>query len=198
MDHLTIFILAVALGTDAALVSFSIALKLPRITFRHGFRLAFHFGLFQGFMTFLGWAGGSAIRGVLTRIDHWLAFGLLTFVGVKMIFESSLVENEESRDPSRGLMLVTLALATSIDALAVGIGLAVLDIGITLPAIGIGVITALMCIAALVIGNRGRHIIGLEKYASLIAGLVLLAIGVRILYDHGVFSFLLPHKTPRP
>ncbi len=192
MSPLSLVILSLALGTDAAMVSFSAALRLPRLSLRQGFRLCFHFGLFQGGMTVIGWSGGAAIRGWLARVDHWIAFALLALVGIKMIFESMMVEKEDFRDPSRGILLITLAVATSIDALAVGIGLALLEMNIALAAIVIGIITTIMCAAALVSGIRGRQLFNLEKHASLVAGMVLVAIGIKILYDHEVFSSLAP------
>jgi len=190
MNPLTLFLLAAALGTDAALVSFSAALRLPRVSIRQGFRLVFHFGLFQGGMTLLGFWAGSAVRGILSQVDHWIAFFLLAFVGGKMIFESAIMKNEELRDPSRGMLLVTLAVATSIDALAVGIGLALLKVKILAAAITIGLVTSLMCIGAIFAGIHGRRLGKVEKYSALVAGSLLIAIGVKILFDHGVFDSL--------
>ncbi len=187
MNAATIILLSIALGTDAALVSFSAALQMKLLTFRQGFRLAFHFGLFQGVMTFIGWSGGALMRGFMARIDHWAAFVLLALVGLKMIFESGGDEERPFRDPSRGMLLVTLAVATSLDALAVGTGLAMIGRDIAIPATVIGAVTAAMCAGAIILGRRGRRLPGMERRAALIAGLVLIAIGMKILNDHGVF-----------
>ena len=179
MDPATL-LLAAALGTDAALVSLSAALGMERFAFRPAFRLSFHFGLFQAGMTLAGWAAGESIRGLAAGFGHWIAFALLAAVGVKMICEDG-DGDRAGRDPSRGLLLVTLAVATSLDALAVGAGLAMAGGPIAVPAALIGLVTAAMCAAAVVLGAQGRRLPGLQRRAATAAGLVLIAIGVRIL-----------------
>ncbi|MEN8189034.1 MAG: manganese efflux pump MntP family protein, partial [Thermodesulfobacteriota bacterium] len=143
MDFLTICGIAVALAMDAFAVALSAGVLLDPITPRRLFRLGFHFGLFQGMMPVVGWLAGVGLRQFVTVYAPWIAFGLLIFVGTKMIHEAVADPGEEStrRDPTRGMTLVMLSVATSIDALAVGFSLSLLGVGIWAPAVVIGIIT---------------------------------------------------------
>ena len=180
---LTYLGLALALAMDAFAVSLCAGAALPRLSFRHYFRLSFHFGLFQFLMPILGWFAGSAIHRVFSAFDHWIAFGLLTFVGVKMIYESRCPDAEKIRsDPTRGLTLLALSIATSIDALAVGLSLAFLSVNILWPSILIGLVAAAATSAGLKIGDAFGKAAG--KRAELVGGLILIAIGLKILSDH--------------
>jgi len=190
MDLPTIFVLAVALAMDAFAVAVASGIGLRRVGLRQTFRLSWHFGLFQAMMPVLGWAIGRTMHDLVQNFDHWLAFGLLAFIGSRMIFDAIAGrEDDKSRgDPTRGLSLVMLSVGTSIDALAAGLGFSVLGLSIWLPAVIIG-------ITALAFTALGLHLgvwIGLRipigKYAALLGGAVLILIGVRILFDHGVFD----------
>jgi putative Mn2+ efflux pump MntP len=148
-------IIACGLAMDATAVCLGTA-ATGRITSRRaGFRLVFHFGLFQMLMPLLGWLLGRGLVGIFVHIDHWLAMGLLAFVGIRMIIAGASHHDEETPrgDPSKGWSLVALSVATSVDALAVGLGLAVLDISIWLPCLLIGVITAAMSWGGLKLGG---------------------------------------------
>src|SRR5512136_433029 len=177
MDLATILLIAVGLGMDAFAVALSTGATRRDIWFRPGFRLPFHFGLFQFMMPIIGWIAGTTVVRFIGGYDHWIAFGLLAFVGGKMIKESFEGERHEtSLDPTRKWTLVMLAIATSIDALAVGLSLALLKVPILYPSIIIGVVAAGMTAAGLALGSQlGRF----GKRMELIGGLVLIGIGLR-------------------
>jgi manganese efflux pump family protein len=180
---LSIFGIAVGLSMDAFAVSVAAGLGLAQVTYRHVFRIAFHFGLFQFLMPILGWLAGKQLAEYIKTYDHWVAFGLLAFVGGKMLWEARREKPPgTSADPTRGLMLVTLSLATSIDALAVGLSMALLNVKIILPSIIIGVVTASLCTAGILFGAR----IGSRwsRYAEIAGGIILIAIGLRIVFSH--------------
>ncbi len=148
------------------------------------FRLSFHFGLFQFFMPILGWLAGSAFAALIGSVDHWVAFGLLGFVGAHMI-RSALGPEEETEnwaDPTRGHSLVMLSIATSIDAFAIGLSLAMLGVGIIYPCIVIGVVAAAFTLTGMLIGNRLGELLG--KRMEIVGGLILIVIGLRVLWTH--------------
>lgn len=180
MDDLTLFGTAVALGMDAFAVGAAVASGLERLTFRHTFRLTWHFGLFQSLMTFLGWLGGSGLSTFLFGMNDWIAFGLLLALGVNMIRESMSDEEQTNRfDPTRGWSLVGLSVATSIDALAVGVTLSLVGMTILKPALLIGITALVMTLAAMRLGRRvGSH---LGQWAERGGGIVLILVGFRIL-----------------
>jgi putative Mn2+ efflux pump MntP len=146
-------------------------------------RIAFHFGFFQGAIPALGWLTGSTVAPLVQHFDHWLAFGLLTFVAVRM-FRSGLSPDAPypSCDPTRGATLIMLSVATSIDAMAVGFSLAVLLIPILIPCLGIGMVT--LCLSFIATRLGGRLSLGFGKRMEILGGLVLLCIGLRILAEH--------------
>ena len=183
MDWLTIFGLAVALAMDAFAVALGVGINLSPLTGRHLFRLGFHFGLFQALMPILGWLAGMTIQKWIYAYDHWIAFGLLVFVGVKMLYEAfHKDESKDAKDPTRGLTLIILSLATSIDALAVGLSLGMLDISVWTPALVIGLVAGILTVAGLLLGRRCSTIWG--KRVEILGGLILCAIGTRILLQH--------------
>ena len=183
MDILTLLGISVALGVDAFAVSAAVCAVLPQVTARHTFRLSWHFGLFQALMTIIGWLLGDGIAGYVSEIDHWIAFAVLAVMGAKMIYES---RNPESRaddyDPSRGLSLVVLSIATSIDAFAVGFSLSLIGVSVWHPALLIGLAALVMTFVGTRIGRHTGEFIG--PWAELAGGLVLIALGARILWDH--------------
>ena len=175
--------IAVGLAMDAFAVSVAAGLTVRPITPRHVFRLAFHFGLFQALMPILGWAAGKELASAISAYDHWAAFGLLAFVGGKMLWEARREGAVQAQsDPTRGLTLVALSVATSIDALAVGLSMGFMQISVWLPAAVIGVVAA----ALTVVGFRFGASIGLRwgRWAEAVGGCVLLFIGVKILVSH--------------
>jgi putative Mn2+ efflux pump MntP len=168
---------------DALAVAIATGLTLPRVTYRHVFRLSFHFGLFQFMMPVLGWLVGRTVAGYINAYDHWIACALLSFIGGKMLWDVYNDHDAGARDdPTRGLLLVTLSVATSIDALAVGLSLAFLEVSIWLPSIVIGLVAGLLTMLGIRFGSRvgGRF----DKWAEVLGGLVLIGIGLRILISH--------------
>ena len=187
MDFWIILGIAVGLSMDAFAVSLSAGVVLPRVTGRHLFRFAFHFGLFQLLMPLLGWSLGKLVVDYVSHVDHWIAFGLLSFVGGKMIFEAferNTGKQEDPKDPTRGWSLVLLSVATSIDALAVGLSIACLDPkqNILYPAAAIGAVCATISAGGMLLGKRVGALLG--KRAEFFGGLVLIGIGVKVLVDH--------------
>ena len=176
----TILGLSLALSMDAFAVSIASGLNLASVTPRHVFRLAFHFGLFQFLMPVIGWRVGREVTGPISAFDDWIAFGLLAFVGGKMLWEARDGEERPAKaDPSRGLMLVTLSLATSLDALAVGLSLAFLRVSIWIPSLTIGAVTATLSAIGVGFGSRCGKRWG--RWAEILGGCVLILIGLRIL-----------------
>jgi manganese efflux pump family protein len=183
LNFFTSFLIAIGLAMDAFAVSLGVGTMGRSNTPRSIFRLAFHFGIFQAFMPILGWLAGMTIDTYIRSFDHWIAFLLLSYVGGKMIYEGARGEKEEfHNDPSKGKMLVILAVATSIDALAVGLSLAMIDVPVILPAILIGVVTFSLSLAGLLLGNRLGVKFG--QRVEILGGLILIGIGIRILTTH--------------
>lgn len=183
MDALTIFGLAVALAMDAFAVALGVGINISPLTGRHLFRLGFHFGLFQALMPILGWLAGMTIQRWIYAYDHWIAFFLLSFVGGKMLYEAFHNDaDKDDQDPTRGLTLVILSLATSIDALAVGLSLGMLNISVWTPALVIGLVAGILTVAGLLLGRRCSAVWG--KRVEIFGGLILLAIGTKILLHH--------------
>ncbi|MCE5249110.1 manganese efflux pump MntP family protein [bacterium] len=188
MELLTILALAVALAMDAFAVSVAAGIRLGCVTGGQTFRLASHFGFFQFLMPVLGWSLGASMEKVISSFDHWIAMLLLGFIGGKMIYEA-LVKSDTSKlpsDPTRGFHLYGLSVATSIDALAVGISLGVLNRNIWYPSIIIGIVAAAFTVVGIRLGCR----IGLRfsKNMEILGGIILIAIGVKIVLDHTVFA----------
>lgn len=183
MSWTTVLALAFGLAMDAFAVAAATGMTLQIITLRHSFRLAFHFGLFQFMMPIIGWYAGSFIGGWTSEIDHWIVFGLLLIIGGKMLWEGWTGEAAHlGKDPTRGRSLVILSVATSLDALAVGLSMKLLGGSVLGPCIVIGLVAASMTLLGLHLGRRmGKYV---EQYASVIGGLILIGIGVKTLVDH--------------
>ncbi len=183
MDLLTLIGLALALAMDAFAVALSAGVVLKRLTGRHLFRLGFHFGLFQALMPIVGWLAGRSVMDWVSAWDHWIAFSLLIFIGSRMIYQACVDDQKaDQRDPTRGLTMVMLSIATSIDALAVGFSLSVLGVSIWFPALVIGLVAGVLTVAGMLLGDR----VGLRWGArvEIIGGIILIGIGTRILAEH--------------
>ncbi len=182
MELSEIIIIAVGLSLDAFAVALGVG-ALGRIGGHRGaVRLAFHFGLFQFLMPVIGWYSGVKIEPYISKIDHWVAFSLLFFVGSKMIWEAYNTEVYLRKDPSKGKEMVLLSVATSIDALVVGFSLAILRISIWYPGFIIGIVTAVFSISGIYLGKVIGDRIG--RKMEFIGGLVIIGIGTRILLLH--------------
>jgi putative Mn2+ efflux pump MntP len=177
-----LFVIAVGLALDAAAVSLAAGASGRARGRRAAFRLSFHFGLFQAVMPILGWWIGDRIAAQVQAVDHWIAFGLLALVGLRMIVESRRPPEIARGDPSRGRRLMMLSIATSVDAFAVGFSLAMVNVRILLPAAVIGVVTAALSLAALHLGRRLRAQFG--QAMEFAGGVILLAVGAEILAKH--------------
>ncbi|MCE1165264.1 MAG: manganese efflux pump MntP family protein [Bacteroidetes bacterium] len=182
MSFLEIMIISVGLAMDAFAVSIGSGTLSSMRDMRSKIRLAFHFGLFQFLMPVIGWFLGSTVQSYVEQFDHWIGFVLLSYIGIKMIYESFGNDHSARQNPSKGKSLVILSVATSIDALAVGFTLAMLSVNIWYPCIIIGIVTALLSITGIQLGEKLGVRFG--KKMELLGGLVLIAIGVKILLEH--------------
>jgi hypothetical protein len=180
----SIFLLALGLSMDAAAVSAARGLATPNLLPKHVLLVAGFFGGFQAFMPLVGWLLGSSIGPLIQAWDHWIAFVLLAGLGGKTIWETTKKdEEEEAPKDLYGLkVMVVLAIATSIDALAVGITLPMLGAPLLLSVVTIGVTTAVLSALALFAGRRFGAVLG--KRLDLVGGLVLIGLGLKILLEH--------------
>lgn len=186
MDFATTLLISVGLAMDAFAVSLGVGTS-PSDTlepaWRRVLRISFHFGLFQAGMTLLGWLAGSTVAGVISSFDHWVAFALLIWVGGRMIREGfSHEENCRCDDITHGRTLLVLCVATSIDAMAVGLSLAMLQVNIFSASGMIGVVTLVLSL----VGGFAGHLLG-NKFGQrmeLAGGLILVGIGIRIVISH--------------
>jgi putative Mn2+ efflux pump MntP len=178
-------VIALALSLDASAVSLAASSCGYVRDRRATFRLSFHFGLFQFLMPILGWMLGSTIAPYIDRFDHWIAFALLVFVAARMLRASGCnTPAHQQANPTRGLTLVMLSTATSIDALAVGLSLAMLGLSVWFPSAVIGLVTALVCVIAIHLGAGLGAWLG--NRAQIVGGIALILIAVRIVLTHTV------------
>jgi putative Mn2+ efflux pump MntP len=182
VNWLSVMALSIGLAMDAFAVSISTGLNHQPSPLQI-FRLSFAFGFSQFAMPLIGWFLGSQVSVFVGAFDHWVAFGLLAFVGGKMLWESSRDRHShEKADPTKFTMLLVLSLATSIDAFSVGLSLAFLQVSILVPCIVIGVVTFALSSIGAGFGSRIGQRWGV--WAEVAGGLVLIFIGVRILLSH--------------
>ena len=183
MTTVEIIALAFSLSLDCFAVSLALSASGYLSDRRAAFRISFHFGLFQSLMPIAGWSVGAQIEPSIASFDHWIAFALLSFVAIRMILASREVPStDHSRDPSRGWTLVTLSTATSIDALAVGLGLATLGIDVWYPSVIIGCVTMIVSTIGIVGGQRASRALG--SRAQVVGGVVLLVIAFTVVFSH--------------
>jgi putative Mn2+ efflux pump MntP len=184
MNTWSLLAIALALAMDAFAVAVVTGLADLPLTKRRVFRLAFHFGLFQALMPTLGWAVGRAVARWVGTVDHWIAFGLLAVVGGRMVWGALHASDEERRagDATRGWSLVMLSIATSIDALAVGLSLALIGAPILVPALVIGLVAAALTGSGMLLGRWIGTAWG--KRVEVLGGLILIAMGARIVWEH--------------
>lgn len=181
MGIITVFMIAIGLAMDSLAVSISGGIVMRPFCMRQSLRLALTMGIFQGGMTLLGWGLGVSFSSYITAFDHWIAFVLLGFLGGKMIYES--FEEEETTISSFSTKtLITLGVATSIDALAVGVSMAFLKTSIYIPAFIIGFVTFSLSLIGVISGYRFGKIKGVN--VELLGGVILIAIGIKILVEH--------------
>jgi len=182
MNLLTIFFIAIGLGVDAFSVAIGIGASSIKKSWPPVLRLASSFGFFQFVMPIAGWLAGLTVVNIISGYDHWVAFALLAVVGGKMIWEAFAEEKEEQTDRTKGLSLLLLSIATSIDALAVGFSFSLLKTPIVMPAMIIGIVCFAMTVGGMYFGKVLAKIFG--KKVEIFGGVVLIAIGIKILVDH--------------
>ena len=183
MGLVTIIIIAVGLAMDAFAVSVASGIGIANLKPRHIVRIALFFGGFQAMMPVVGWLAGLTLKDFIMDYDHWVAFGTLAFLGGKMIYEAHfLSDGDRCKVSIDYAVLLGLAIATSIDALAVGVTFAVLDVSVVAPVAVIGVVTFVMSYAGVMIGRRFCNFPGAK--VEVLGGLILIAIGLKILIEH--------------
>ena len=182
MDVFTILLIALALAMDAFAVSIVKGIAVKNNRRRTAILLASFFGGFQMLMPVIGWFAGLSLKEVIVGIDHWIAFGLLGFIGAKMIYESTKNGDSEKEDTVKLSLAFTLAVATSIDALMVGLSFAFLETSIILPIAVIGIVTFLLSLVGFIFGCGIGKVFG--KKIEIIGGVILIIIGIRILIEH--------------
>jgi putative Mn2+ efflux pump MntP len=183
MEIITIVFLAVGLSFDSFAVSVCSGLNLPHIRFFQAVKIAIFLAAFQALMPLVGWLVGNSMKSLIEPVDHWIAFGLLSLIGGKMIIESFVnAENREIKNPLHIRVILMLSLATSIDALAVGFSFATFLNRILMAVIIIGSVTFIASMLGILLGKKTGPTI--NRYAEIIGGLILIVIGLKILIEH--------------
>ncbi len=183
MDAVSIVLIAIGLAMDCFAVAIASGVTIRDVKLKHALTIAAFFGTFQALMALIGWLAASNFADIVSGLDHWIAFILLAIIGGRMIWESLKKEVEkERRDPLNIYVLLVLAVATSIDSLAVGVSFAFLEISIVAPIIIIGLASFIFAIGGAYIGARMGDV--LEKKAEFVGGAILIAIGLKILIEH--------------
>lgn len=187
MNLVTIIIIATGLAMDAFAVSIATGTTYKKSKTNHAFRIALAFGVFQAIMPVIGWFTGRALKDFIAGYDHWVAFTLLAIIGSKMIYESFKIKQAQKQtDILSAAVLMTLAIATSIDALAVGITFSFLLAGpLVIAVIIIGLVTFGLSYMGFYVGKSFGHFF--ETRIEAIGGLILIAIGTKILLEHLFF-----------
>lgn len=181
MSYITVLSLAFALAMDAFAVSVASGAAFRDLHIAHTLRIALFFGIFQAIMPLIGYLAGQQIEHIISSYDHWVAFVLLITIGIKMIYEAFKID-KPVKNPAQISILLVLSIATSIDALAVGLTLSILDVSIILDIAIIGVITFVLSLIGVQIGKKIGHLF--EGKIEIIGGIILIIIGLKILLQH--------------
>lgn len=182
MELLEILLIAIGLAMDAFAVSICKGLSMKKMNWKKALIIGGYFGFFQALMPILGYFLGSTFENLVTKIDHWIAFGLLVLIGANMLKEAFANDEENYNDDVKFKTMIVLAIATSIDALAVGITFAFLQANILISAVVIGIITFAISIVGVKIGNKFGD--KYERKAETVGGLILIFMGIKILFEH--------------
>ncbi len=186
MDFFFIVIIAVSLSMDAFAVSISCGFMVPSPKRWNALKIAFSFGFFQTLMPIIGWLTGRSFARYIEKFDHWIAFIILCIIGIRMIYNAvNLDDCKAVADPTNPKTLLMLSVATSIDALAVGVTFAFLNTGILVPVLLIGIITFGISLLGMLIGHKLGYYLG--KRFEIIGGIILIGIGIKILIEHIYF-----------
>lgn len=181
MDIITIIVIAIGLAMDSFSVSVPSGMAIKHLRVSNTLKIAIFFGAFQAIMPLIGWLSGLSLRSFISEVDHWVAFGLLSLIGCKMIYESFKKTGRKEINPLNVYVLLLLSIATSIDALAVGISFAFLRISIVAPII-IGIITFLLSFISVFVGKKFGGFF--ENKIRILGGLILIGIGTKIFLEH--------------
>lgn len=185
---LTVFLIGISLSMDAFSVSVTNGLCIKNIRIKQAFTIALFYGLFQYLMPLLGYFAASFFGSYIEAVDHWIAFVLLMFIGIKMITDAKEKKKESCEEKPKELsfkILLLQAIATSIDALAVGVGLSALKLPLLSSCVMIGVITFVLCFFGVYIGKKAGDVF--KGKAEILGGLILIGIGIKILLEHLFF-----------
>ncbi|HNZ42337.1 MAG TPA: manganese efflux pump MntP family protein [Bacteroidales bacterium] len=182
MNITEIVLIALGLAMDCFAVSISCSLGKNNISRLLAVKIALFFGLFQGLMPVAGWLLGLSFKNMMSGFDHWIAFGLLSIIGIKMIVEAFKKEEERDLNIRKTMVLISLSVATSIDAMVVGISFALLKLNMLLTLGIIGIVTFIVSLVGIYIGKKFTFISAGK--AAIIGGLVLIGIGTKILIEH--------------
>lgn len=182
-----LLLIALGLSMDAFAVAVASGATMKRLHLPNALKMGLFFGGFQALMPALGWLAGLGMKSFISGVDHWIAFGLLGVIGGKMLYEAFKIKEEEDCGGAKTCpfdtgTLTVLAIATSIDALAVGVTFAALAVSIVTPVLVIGAITFAMSVAGVRLGSSGGHFFEHKMEAA--GGVILIAIGFKILFEH--------------
>ena len=181
MDMVTILLIALSLAMDSFAVSIAHGMTIKNRRVATGLVMGFSFGFFQAFMPVLRWLAGLTFIDLIASFDHWVAFGLLALIGGKMIYSARALKEDKEAKLTVPVLLI-LSVATSIDALAVGLSFSLLQVSITISVIAIGVVAFLLSFAGFNFGNKlGKFF---ERKVQVVGGIVLISIGIKILLEH--------------
>lgn len=182
MGVIEILLISLGLAMDAFAVSVCKGLAMKKMNWKKAIIIGLYFGVFQAVMPIIGFFLGTTFEGFITNVDHWVAFILLVVIGINMIKEAFEKESENRNDNVDMKTMIVLSIATSIDALAIGITFACLKMHILVPVITIGVITFIISVIGVKIGNRFGD--KYEKKAEIMGGVILILLGTKILLEH--------------
>ncbi|MBR3002346.1 MAG: manganese efflux pump [Clostridia bacterium] len=188
MGKLEIILIGIGLAMDAFAVSICKGLSIKQINWKKIIKIALYFSIFQAIMPLMGYLLGNNFSGIVEKVDHWVAFILLSLIGLNMIKEAFEEEAEKTNDSIDAKTMLLLSIATSIDALAVGITFAFLKTNIVTSVSIIGAITFILCIIGVKIGNKFGN--KLQSKAEIAGGVILILIGLKILLEHLGVCFL--------
>jgi len=185
VDFISIIIIAIGLSADSFAVSVSNGITKSALKFKHILFIAVWFAIFQAGMPLLGWFAGNSFSEYIKTTDHWIAFVLLSFIGLKMIYESYKKDENQEKQGFSFLTITAQAIATSIDALIIGISFAFIDVSIYSAILIIGISTLLFSLSGFCLGKKyGKKV---SKHAELIGGIILILLGIKILIEHLYF-----------
>ena len=183
MSGLEILLVGIGLAMDAFAVSICKGLSMKTMSWKKAIIVGLYFGIFQALMPVIGYFLGSTFETIVTKVDHWIAFGLLSFIGINMLKEAFGKRGEENQNDRVDFKTMSiLAIATSIDALAVGITFAFLKVNMMLATLMIGIVTFVICVIGVKIGNKFGD--QYERKAEVVGGLILIFMGIKILLEH--------------